>query len=127
MKNTKPMHALLMTLCTLTMASHAMAAGDAKKGADVFAGECGDCHSPKEGKAKKGPPLFGVIGRKAGTVADFNYSDAMKQSGITWSPDKIDLYITRPKKLVPGGKMKYDGLDDAAARADVIAYIQSLK
>jgi len=127
MKNMKPMHALLVAVCALTMASHAMAAGDAKKGADVFAGECSDCHSPKEGKAKKGPPLFGVVGRKAGTVADFNYSDTMKQSGITWSPDKIDLYITRPKKLVPGGKMKYDGLDDAAARADVIAYIQSLK
>lgn len=127
MKNMKPMQALAAALCMLTVAGHAAAAGDAKKGADVFAGECGDCHSPKEGKAKKGPPLFGVIGRKAGTVADFNYSEAMKQSGITWSPDKIDLYITRPKKMVPGGKMKYDGLDDANARADVIAYIQSLK
>jgi cytochrome c len=60
-------------------------------------------------------------------VADFAYSDPMKQSGITWTPDKIDAYITRPKKLVPGGKMKYDGLDDAAARADVIAYLLSLK
>ncbi len=127
MKNMKLVQTLAMALCTLNMAGHAFAAGDAKKGADVFAGECGDCHSPKEGKAKKGPPLFGVIGRKAGTVADFNYSEAMKQSGITWSPDKIDLYITRPKKMVPGGKMKYDGLDDANARADVIAYIQSLK
>jgi cytochrome c len=109
------------------MAGHALAAGDPKKGADVFAGECGDCHSPKEGKAKKGPPLFGVNGRKAGSVADFAYSDAMKQSGITWSPDRIDAYITHPKKVVPGGKMKYDGLDDAAARADVIAYVLSLK
>jgi cytochrome c len=117
----------LLGLCLLTAATQAMAAGDAKKGADVFAGECGDCHSPKEGKAKKGPPLFGVNGRKAGTVADFAYSDPMKQSGITWTPDKIDAYITRPKKLVPGGKMKYDGLDDAAARADVIAYLLSLK
>jgi cytochrome c len=103
------------------------AAGDAKKGADVFAGECGDCHSPKEGKAKKGPPLFGVIGRKAGAVADFAYSDAMKAAGWAWTPEKIDAYITHPKKVVAGGKMKYDGLDDAAARADVIAYIQSLK
>jgi cytochrome c len=114
-------------LTLLVMAGHALAAGDPKKGADVFAGECGDCHSPKEGKAKKGPPLFGVNGRKAGSVADFAYSDAMKQSGITWSPDRIDAYITHPKKVVPGGKMKYDGLDDAAARADVIAYVLSLK
>jgi cytochrome c len=117
----------MLGLGLLAAATQTMAAGDPKKGADVFAGECGDCHSPKEGKAKKGPPLFGVNGRKAGTVADFVYSDPMKQSGITWTPDKIDAYITRPKKLVPGGKMKYDGLDDAAARSDVIAYLLSLK
>jgi cytochrome c len=126
----KPMQKIIagaLGLSLLSMAGLALAAGDAKKGADVFAGECGDCHSPKEGKAKKGPPLFGVNGRKAGSVPDFAYSDAMKQSGIVWSPDKIDAYITHPKKLVPGGKMKYDGLDDAAQRADVIAYLQSLK
>lgn len=119
--------ALMIAIMGAGLAGQALAAGDAKKGADVFAGECGDCHSPKEGKAKKGPPLFGVNGRKAASIADFAYSDAMKQSGITWTPDKIDLYITKPKKLVPGGKMKYDGLDDAAQRADVIAYLQSLK
>lgn len=117
----------LIGLGVLISATSAIAAGDAKKGADVFAGECGDCHSPKEGKAKKGPPLFGVNGRAAGAIADFNYSEAMKASGITWSPEKIDAYITRPKKVVPGGRMKYDGLDDAAARADVIAYLLSLK
>ena len=105
----------------------AHAAGDAKRGANTFAEECGDCHSPKEGKAKKGPPLFGVVGRAAATGPDFVYSDAMKASGITWSPDKIDTYITLPKKAVQGGKMKYDGLADAAARADVIAYLQTLK
>jgi cytochrome c len=119
---------LALTLgAALLSTSAAHAAGDPKKGADVFAGECGDCHSPKEGKAKKGPPLFGVVGRKAGEVADFAYSDAMKQASWAWTADKIDAYITHPKKVVPGGKMKYDGLDDANARADVIAYIQSLK
>ncbi|MGE5489864.1 MAG: c-type cytochrome [Actinomycetota bacterium] len=111
----------------IAISGHALAAGDARKGADVFAEECGDCHSAKEGKAKKGPPLFGVNGRKAGSVPDFAYSDAMKQSGIAWSPDKIDAYITTPRKVVPGGKMKYDGLADAAARTDVIAYLMTLK
>lgn len=106
----------------------AVAAGDAKKGADVFAEECGDCHSAIPGKSKKGPPLTGVIGRKAGTAANFSgYSDAMKESGIVWAADRIDAYITHPKKVVPAGKMKYDGLEDAAARADVIAYLSSLK
>jgi cytochrome c len=106
----------------------AFAAGDAKHGADVFAEECGDCHSPLPGKDKKGPTLTGIVGRKAASVASFaGYSDAMKSSGIVWSAERIDSYIAAPKKVVPGGKMKYDGLPDAAARADVIAFVQSLK
>lgn len=119
---------LLFCLTATVLASPVWAAGDAKKGADVFAEECGDCHSVIAGKNKKGPSLNGVFGRKAGSVADFSgYSEAMKQSGITWSSDKVDAYITQPKKIVAGGKMKYDGLGDAAARADVIAYLMSVK
>jgi len=114
-------------LCLLACIPAAMAAGDVKKGAGAFAEECGDCHSTKEGKAKKGPPLVGINGRKAGAISDFAYSDAMVQSGINWTPEKIDAYIAQPRKVVPGGKMKYDGLGDAAARADVIAYVLSLK
>lgn len=118
---------ILVLLIATALCSEAFAAGDPKRGADSFAEECGDCHSPKEGKAKKGPPLFGVNNRKAGSVPDFAYSDAMRQSGITWSPEKIDAYITAPRKVVPGGKMKYDGLPDAHERADVIAYLMSLR
>jgi cytochrome c len=118
---------LLAGLLVLSSAPSAWAAGDAKKGSNVFAEECGDCHSAIPGKNKKGPGLTGVIGRKAGSVADFSgYSEPMKTSGITWAADKIDAYITHPKQVVPAGKMKYDGLDDAAARADVIAYLQTL-
>lgn len=103
-------------------------AGDAKKGADVFAEECGDCHSATAGKNKKGPSLNGVFGRKSGSLTGFEgYSDAIKLVGITWAPDKVDAYIAQPRKVVPGGKMKYDGLENATARADVIAYLQSLK
>lgn len=105
----------------------AHAAGDASHGADVFAEECAECHSPKEGKNKKGPSLFNVVGRKAGTMADFVYSDGMLQSGITWTPDRIEAYITAPKKVVPGGKMKYEGLADAKARADLLAYLATLR
>jgi cytochrome c len=103
-------------------------AGDVKKGANVFAEECGDCHSLTPGKNKKGPYLNGVLGRKAGSIGDFSgYSDAMRQTGFIWSSEKIDAYIAQPRKVVPGGKMKYDGLDDAGARADVIAYLMSIK
>lgn len=119
----------LMTLAlSMLLATSAWAAGDARKGADVFAEECGDCHSVAPGKNKKGPALVGVNGRKAGSVADFSgYSDAMKQAGWQWSAEKIDAYITQPRKVVAGGKMKYDGLGEAGARADVIAYLLSLK
>ncbi|HJV61985.1 MAG TPA: c-type cytochrome [Albitalea sp.] len=118
---------LAAALLVTAASAPAHAAADAQRGMNTFTEECGDCHSPKPGKAKKGPPLFGVVGRAAATGPDFVYSDAMKQSGLTWTPDKIDAYITAPRKVVPGGKMKYDGLADAAARADVVAYLQSLK
>ena len=119
--------ALAITV-VVTLPQPSMAAGDPKKGKDVFAEECGDCHSATPGRNKKGPGLSGVMGRQAGSVTDFSgYSEAMKQSGITWSAEKVDAYIAQPRKIVPGGKMKYDGLDDAMARADVIAYLSTLK
>lgn len=116
-----------MVLCGLLMLPIAWAQGNPKKGADTFAEECGDCHSAS-GKNKKGPSLIGLKDRPAASVAEYTgYSDAMKQSGITWTPEKIDAYIAQPKKIVSGGKMKYDGLSDAKARADVISYVLSLK
>jgi cytochrome c len=118
--------AFAAALCWLV--GGAQAAGDVKRGANVFAEECGDCHSAVPGKDKKGPTLTGVIGRKAGSVAGFaGYSDAMKASGIVWTAERVDAYITAPKKVVPGGRMKYDGLGEAPSRSDVITFIQSLK
>lgn len=105
----------------------AAAAGDVEKGKDVFATECAECHSVREGKNKKGPSLFAVAGRKAAAVADASYSDALKASGIVWTADRIDAYVAAPKKLVPGGKMKYDGLASAAERADLLAYLATLR
>ena len=119
---------LVPVLLAGLLGTPAWAAGDARKGADVFAEECGDCHSVAPGKNKKGPSLNGVLNRKAASIADFSgYSDAIRQSGITWNPERIDAYITQPRKVVAGGKMKYDGLSDSTARADVIAYLGSIK
>ena len=111
---------------TLALAAPAVHAADAAHGASVFDEECSDCHSVKPDKNKKGPTLFGVVGRHAGSVADFNYSDAMKASGITWNQDRLSGYISAPKKTVPGGKMKYDGLASEQAKADLIAYLSTL-
>lgn len=105
---------------------NALAAGNADRGGDVFDSQCAECHSVKAGKNKKGPSLFASIGRKAGTVSDFVYSDAMKQSGITWSPDKVEAYIAAPKTVVPGGKMKFDGKLTPQESADLLAFLATL-
>ena len=121
-------HPLLAGLALLLAHAAAHAGGTPAKGADVYAEECGDCHSVTPGKNKKGPSLYGVVGRPVASVADYaGYSEAMKQLGGTWTVERIDAYVTQPRKLVPGGKMKYDGLADAQARADLIAYLSSLK
>ena len=121
-------HPLLAGLALLLAHAAAHAGGTPAKGVDVYAEECGDCHSVTPGKNKKGPSLYGVVGRPVASVADYaGYSEAMKQLGGTWTVERIDAYITQPRKLVPGGKMKYDGLADAQARADLIAYLSSLK
>jgi cytochrome c len=118
----------LTFLCISAISHICYADGNPKEGARVFAEECGDCHSSIPGKNKRGPSLVGVMGRKSGSVPDFSgYSDAMKQMTWAWSTEKLDTYIATPKKVVPGGRMKYDGLADAKARSDVIAYLNSLK
>ena len=107
--------------------AHAAPGGDAKAGADVFDQECSDCHSVKQGKNKKGPSLFGVVDRKSASIADFAYSDPMRAYNVVWSFDKIEAYITNPKAAVPGGKMKYDGLGDETARANLLAFLAAQK
>ena len=117
-------------LCALALGCGAMpawAGGDAHRGEDVFAQECAECHSAKEGKNKKGPSLFAVVGRKAAGIADFVYSEAIKQSGITRSVSALDAYLSAPRKAVPGGKMKFDGLADAKDREDLLAYLATLR
>ncbi|MCY1670230.1 c-type cytochrome [Novosphingobium sp. SL115] len=92
----------------------------------VFA-MCKSCHSPEKGKNMVGPSLFGVFGTKAGEVAGFNFSPAMKASGLTWDEATLDEYLAGPMKKVPGTKMTYAGQPDAAKRKELIEYIKSLK
>lgn len=98
--------------------------GDAAKGKTVFL-QCQTCHALDEGVNKIGPSLAGIVGRKAGTVAGFNYTDANKNSGITWSPEKLYQYLEKPQRVVPGTKMAFAGLSKGQDRADVIAYLQT--
>ncbi|MCW2389868.1 cytochrome c2 [Sphingobium sp. B11D3B] len=100
--------------------------GDAANGAKLFA-QCRVCHSVEPDKNGLGPSLHGVVGRKAGTLAGFNYSPAVKGSGITWSASALNTYLRSPMKAMPGTKMAFAGIADDAKRADVIAYLQTLK
>lgn len=103
--------------------ARAVEAGDPALGKKVFA-KCQACHSIEAGKNKVGPTLHGVIGRASGAEADFNYSDAMKNAHLTWDPETLDKYLTKPKELVPGNKMAFVGLPKEKDRADLIAYLQ---
>ena len=101
-------------------------AADAVAGQTVFKSQCGICHSPLAGKNMVGPGLFGLIGRKSGSVEGFHYSAANKAANITWNADILDKYLTSPRDVVPGTIMTYAGLKDAAKRADLIAYLETL-
>jgi cytochrome c len=129
MRVSKPLVAASLALVGL-VASTAWAgapapapAGDAVKGKAVFA-RCAICHDLKPGVNKLGPSLHDVFGRKAGTVAGFNYSPAMKSAKITWSATTLDSYVTSPVKVVPGNKMAFAGLAAPADRANLIAYLK---
>ena len=89
---------------------------------------CAACHTAdKGGPNGLGPNLYGVVGRKAGSKKDFSYSAAMRNSGIVWSNQKLDAYIAHPADLVPGNRMAFAGLPDAKQRADLIAWLDTLK
>lgn len=109
---------------TISGVKYAAYTGDAAKGEVDFV-TCKTCHDPAVNKI--GPHLAGVVGRKAGSVADFSYSAANKNSGITWTPEKLFQYLEKPQRVVPGTKMTFAGFADPQKRADVIAYLKTLK
>jgi cytochrome c len=89
---------------------------------------CGACHESTAGAGPSlGPNLFGVGGRKAGSVPDYDYSDAMKAYGQPWTADNLQAFILDPAKTVPGNKMDYPGASDAAAAKAIADYLMSLK
>ncbi len=96
--------------------------GDPVAGIQVFK-KCQACHSLDAGRNLVGPSLHDLAGRKAGTLAGFNYSPAMKNSNITWDAKSLDAYLAAPAQVVPGNKMPFPGLKTDHDRADVIAYL----
>lgn len=99
--------------------------GDAARGQRVFNQQCRACHTlEKDGAQTAGPNLHGVFGRKAGTAAGYEFSDAMKKSGITWDETTMTDYSRDPKAKVPGTKMVFNGVKNAGQLADLVAYLK---
>ena len=113
-------------LAIVTASSTAYADGDAVAGKSVF-NKCAICHSAAPGKTVIGPTLFGIVGRPSASIAGFSYSDAMKAANKTWDEATLSVYLTDPKALVPGTKMTFAGLPKPEDRANLIAYLATLK
>ena len=105
-----------------------VAVGAASAAPNPQAGEkiyerCAGCHSLAQDRA--GPRHCGLIGRRAGTVPGFDYSPAMKRSGLVWNKATLERFLADPMKVVPGTAMGYAGIDDKQERADLIAYLEA--
>lgn len=118
----------LLSLVLLLNTHSAFAAGDAEAGGKLFAKTCGGCHSIGEGaRGGFGPELNGIIGRPAGTTADYQYSDAMKNSGVVWTRDKLAAHIEAPKKVVSGTRMIFWGISDQEKIENILAYLETFQ
>lgn len=115
-----------LLLAVLAMGAGAGVAGGVS--GNVAAGEriyerCAACHSLSYDRA--GPRHCGLFGRRAGTLKDYPYSEAMKRSGIVWNAATLDRFLAAPPAALPGTSMGYAGVEDAAERADLIAFLES--
>lgn len=120
------MKAVILGAAIAFLATAAMAA-DAKSGQQTFRAQCGVCHQggPGDGEGGQGPNLNGVVGRKAGSLAGFPYTAALKSSGQVWTQENLDRFLTDPSKLVPGTAMPIS-VPDTKTRQDLIAYLATL-
>ena len=110
--------------CALITAA-ASVAQDAPAASAPFK-QCAVCHSV-DGSNGTGPTLRGILGRRSGTVPGFRYSRAMKSAAIVWDEGSLDRYLTDPQGLVPGNIMPFSGVPDDSERAEIIAYLKSLR
>jgi cytochrome c len=120
--------ALFSLLLAASSALPAWAAGDAAEGEKIFKRYCTTCHiATEKGSPRQGPTLFGVVGRKAGSVEGFRYTSANKNSGHVWTAEELDKYLTDPRGVIPGTSMAFAGIKNADERANLIAFLATLK
>ena len=113
-----------LAVSVLVGSATAQTAASPQSGADLFGDRCSFCHL--DGPGGQGPSLTGVVGRKAGSVADFGYSPALKASGLVWTPENLDKFLTDPGAMVPGAAMPIH-VPDAATRQAIIGYLATKK
>jgi len=117
------MRSIWLAAAAVALSSTAVLAQDKANGEDVFK-KCRACHAVGEGaKNLVGPQLNGIIGRKAGSVEGFPYSEANKNSGVTWDEPTFLKYIKDPKAAMPGNKMAFAGIKDEQDAKDLYAFL----
>lgn len=112
--------ALALVLCSGL--SPVKSAGNADRGRQLYESRCIGCHSLDANRV--GPAHRGVVGRRAGSLPDYDYSAALRKSALVWTDANLDRWLADPERLIPGQKMGYR-VEDAAERADLIAYLRS--
>lgn len=99
-------------------------AADMQAGAEVYEKACAKCHSiTKPMKNKKGPSLLGIVGRTSARISGYEYSEAMRTANLTWTDEKLNSFLEKPKEVVPNNKMKFKGMPNAEDRANVIEFM----
>lgn len=98
--------------------------GDAVHGKQIYESRCTGCHSVETNRT--GPKHFGVFGRKAGSVSDYEYSAALKKAKFKWNENTLDQWLKNPNAFVPGSKMGFS-VPDKTDRLDLISYLKTLK
>ena len=101
--------------------------GDADNGALIYQDACGQCHQLNPGLNKKGPQLMNIYGANAAELEDYTYSEGLATSGWVWDAKTLDTYIADAEKAMPDSKMLSDPMPDSKERADVIAYLSTLR
>lgn len=120
------LNSLAVSAALLGLATGSAHAGDPAAGAHVFQSQCAQCHTLGAGKPNGiGPNLTGVAGRRAGSLAGYSYSKAMKSSGLTWTDDNLKKYLSNPSGVVSGNKMPFVGLKNPQKLDDLVAFLKT--